>query len=136
MTIKEFVDENRPLLKKLAALVGGVYLCRVLGIDVPISANTSSKTQNTVRYIYAPSNYIEEAIKSIADTAVKTTSNYSKECSSNEIIKILTVNKANLSDSTKTYAVNSLKKIAFSATSAYTRECITNDISKIATGRF
>ncbi len=140
MTVKEFMDENRDDLKKAFALVGGVYLCRILGIRVPLSysspSRTSNSTKTTVRYIYAPSNYIEEAIKSIAETAVSSTSSFTKEKSCDEIFSIVAKNKDGVSDSTKSYAITAMKNIASRSTSSYTKEHVSELITKLAKGEY
>lgn len=132
MTVKEFIDENREDLKKAFAIVGGLFICRILGIRVPISYNdysANNETKTQIRYIYAPSNYIEEAIKSIAETAIDTSSNYSKEKACKEIYSIFVKNKDAMSDSTKTYAINAMKTIAKKSSSNYTKEIISEMIT-------
>lgn len=131
-----------------ATIVGGLImiglglLCKKLDIPVETVSNpydslfSVEPKKPDVRLVLIPNNTVESSVSAIANAAIKSASSYSKEQASKKIMDVLRSNKAELSDTTKQFAITSLRYIADSTSSSYTKEQIFNRIAEIGKGAF
>ena len=136
------------LRQNSSTIVGGLLmiglglLCKKLELPVETVTNpydsfwpVETKGQ-TPKLVLIPNNTVESSVCAIANAAIKTTSNYSKEQAAKKIMEVLRSNKAELSDPTKQFAITSLRYIADSSYSSYTKEQLFNKIAEIGKGAF
>lgn len=84
---------------------------------------------------YYPQNSIEMSIYTIANTAVNSSSSFTKDGSAQRIFEIIFANWDNISETTRSYAIQQLGRIQNSSNSSFTRDTINDLITKIAIGR-
>ena len=125
-----------------ALMIGLGLLCKKL--DLPVGTVTNpydnfwpmEARSHSAKLVLIPNNTVESSVCAIANAAIKSTSGYSKEQAAKKIMEVLRANKADLTDSTKQFAITSLRYIADSAYSSYTKELLFNKIAEIGKGGF
>lgn len=136
-SLNKFYTSNKSIIASMIVYGALLLVKKQFGIKIPglnfIEREPEPEKRtadNCYTRMYNPTNSVEESLMSIWKAAITSSSSFTKESCSRQVVELIT-GLDQVSDATVSYAIKVLGKIAESTSSSYTKESITNDIIKI-----